>query len=67
MSKRKLTRSSDNRVIAGTIGGLGEYFGLNRTLINIIRIVVVLGAFGSWGILFIIYLIASLLMTQAKS
>ncbi|XOW20279.1 PspC domain-containing protein [Lactococcus cremoris] len=30
MAKKPLKRSSSNRVIAGTVGGLGEYFGLSR-------------------------------------
>lgn len=65
MAKQQLKRSSDNRVIAGTIGGLGEYFGLSRTVINVIRILIVLGTFGSWGTLLIVYLIATLLMTRS--
>ena len=53
MAKKTLERSSSNRVIAGTVGGLGEYFGLSRTVINVIRVLIVLGTFGSWGTLLI--------------
>lgn len=67
MAKKQLRRSTNNRVIAGTIGGFGEYFGLSRLLINIIRVLIVLGVFGSWGTLFIVYVIASVLMTPKQA
>ncbi|WP_282674445.1 PspC domain-containing protein [Lactococcus cremoris] len=54
MAKKPLKRSSSNRVIAGTVGGLGEYFGLSRAVINVIRVLIVLGTFGSWGTLLIV-------------
>lgn len=66
MAKKTLKRSSSNRVIAGTVGGLSEYFGLSRTVINVIRVLIVLGTFGSWGTLLIVYVIASLLMTPSQ-
>jgi phage shock protein PspC (stress-responsive transcriptional regulator) len=64
--KKQLRKSSDNRVIVGTVGGIGEYFGLNRTVINVIRVLIVLGFFGSLGTLLVVYLIASLLMPKAN-
>lgn len=33
---KKLTRSADNRWVAGVCGGLGEYFGIDPTLIRVI-------------------------------
>lgn len=66
MAKKPLKRSSSNRVIAGTVGGLGEYFCLSRAVINVIRVLIVLGTFGSWGTLLIVYVIASLLMTPSQ-
>lgn len=66
MSKKRLKRSTTNRVIAGTIGGIGEYLGLNRAVINVIRVLIVIGSIGSWGALFIVYIIASLLITKAN-
>jgi phage shock protein C len=35
-SDKKLTRSADNRWVAGVCGGLGEYFGVDATLIRVI-------------------------------
>ncbi|KZK38038.1 PspC domain-containing protein [Lactococcus taiwanensis] len=66
MKKKRLKRSDTNRVIAGTVGGLGEYFDLSRRMINIIRVLLVIGTFGSWGSLLIVYVIVSLLMTQSQ-
>lgn len=34
--KKKLTRSRDDRMIAGVCGGLAEYFGVDPTLVRII-------------------------------
>ncbi|MGY3736465.1 PspC domain-containing protein [Lactococcus taiwanensis] len=66
MKKKRLKRSDTNRVIAGTVGGLGEYFDLSRRMITIIRVLLVIGTFGSWGSLLIVYVIVSLLMTQSQ-
>ena len=66
MKKKRLKRSDTNRVIAGTVGGLGEYFDLSRRMINIIRVLLVIGTCGSWGSLLIVYVIVSLLMTQSQ-
>jgi phage shock protein PspC (stress-responsive transcriptional regulator) len=41
MSPRPLRRSPDHRMIAGVIGGLADYFGLDPTLL---RVVYVLGS-----------------------
>ncbi|HNU82194.1 MAG TPA: PspC domain-containing protein, partial [Thermoanaerobaculia bacterium] len=34
MSPRPLRRSPDHRMIAGVIGGLADYFGLDPTLLR---------------------------------
>jgi phage shock protein C len=46
---RKLYRSSDDRVIAGVCGGLGEYFGVDAVLVRIAFVVLVFA--GGAGIL----------------
>ncbi len=53
-----LHRSSTNRIIAGVAGGLGEYFGIDPTIIRIIF--AILTFFGGSGIL--IYLLLWLIM-----
>lgn len=39
---KKLTRSADNRWLAGVCGGLGEYFNIDPTLIRIIFVLATL-------------------------
>lgn len=58
MERKKLTRSENDKMIAGVAGGLGEYLGIDST---IIRLVFVLLAFaGGNGVL--IYLVLWLVM-----
>ena len=45
MAQKKLARSRTNRWIAGVCGGLGEYFGVDATVVRLIFIVASL-AFG---------------------
>src|SRR5258705_293378 len=59
---RRLTRSSDDRVIAGVAGGLGRYFGVDPVVIRII--LVVLMFFGGAG--FIAYAAAWLFVPSDK-
>lgn len=64
MAARKLTRSTDDRWIAGICGGLAEYTGIDATLIRVILLVAtILGA----GSLVLIYLICWLLIPKASS
>src|SRR5260221_8494245 len=46
---RRLTRSSDDRVIAGVCGGLGRYFGIDPVVCRLI--IVVLAFFGGAGLI----------------
>ena len=45
MAQKKLARSRTNRWIAGVCGGLGEYFGVDATVVRLVFIVASL-AFG---------------------
>jgi phage shock protein C len=56
---KKLTRSMDNRMVAGICGGLGKYFGIDAT---IIRLLAVVGVFISWGLVLLMYVIAMLII-----
>lgn len=40
--QRTLRRSRTNRVIAGVCGGLGDYFGVDPTIVRIIFILLLL-------------------------
>jgi len=61
---RPLRRSSTNRVIAGVVGGLAEYFGVDPTLMRVIYVVgsIVSAAFP--GLL--VYVLLWLLMPEAE-
>lgn len=57
MSKR-LYKSRHNRMLCGVCGGIGEYFGVDPTVIRLIF--VLLAIFGMSGLLF--YLICAIIM-----
>jgi phage shock protein C len=41
-SDKKLTRSTDDRWVAGVCGGLGEYFNIDATLIRVLFVLATL-------------------------
>ncbi|MCW0482055.1 PspC domain-containing protein [Gaoshiqia sediminis] len=59
--KKKLTRS-DNKVIAGVLAGLGEYFELDPTIVRIIYVLLSIFTAGFPGLL--IYVILWLVMPK---
>lgn len=56
---KKLKRSRENKSIAGVCGGIGEYFGIDPT---IVRIIYVIAAFCSLGTAILIYIILVLII-----
>lgn len=62
MTSRKLTRSRDDKWIAGICGGIAEHTGIDATLIRIILVIAtILGA----GSLVVIYLICWVIIPKA--
>lgn len=55
-------RSTQNRMIAGVCGGLGESFGVDPTIIRLIWAILTLVTLGCLGI--IIYFVAALIMPE---
>jgi len=53
--RRRLLRSNHERMLAGVLGGIAEYFGLEPSLV---RLGFVIGMFFSAGSLFLFYIIA---------
>lgn len=48
--ERRLRRSLDNRSIAGICGGLGEFFGIDATLIRLLTLIsIVFGGLSIWA------------------
>jgi phage shock protein C len=61
---KQLFRSRQDRMIGGVCGGLGEYFGIDPTLV---RILFVFGAFlGIPGALALVYLVMLILVPQEQ-
>jgi phage shock protein C len=59
---RRLTRRSDNRMIAGVCSGVADYTGLDPALV---RLLMVVAAIFSVGTVAIAYLAAWILMPEA--
>jgi phage shock protein C len=58
---KTLTRSTSNRMLAGVCAGLGEYLGIDPT---IIRLLVVLAFFTGFGGIAIVYLIMAIIVPE---
>lgn len=59
---RKLYRSNSNRMLCGVCGGIGEYLGIDPTLVRLIWAVV---ACSGTGIL--VYILAAVIIPQEPS
>ena len=60
-SYRQLTRSTSNRMIAGVCAGLGEYLGIDPT---IIRLLTILAFFTGFGGIALVYLIMAIVVPE---
>ncbi|WP_163099163.1 PspC domain-containing protein [Peribacillus alkalitolerans] len=65
MSK-KLTRSKNNRKLAGVIGGLSEYLGLNSTVLRVLFAVALITS-GVFPILILYGLLVFILPNSSES
>lgn len=63
MNSKKLFRSRQDRKLCGVCGGLGEFFGLDST---IIRLLVVLAFFSSLGSGILVYFIAAFIIPEEE-
>lgn len=59
--KKKLTRSN-NKMVAGVCSGLGEYLGIDPTIVRIVYVLMIL--FGGFGLL--LYVILWLVMPKSS-
>ncbi len=62
---QKLTRSKDDRVLAGVCGGLAKFYGLNATSVRIG--VVVIGFFTAFFPIFITYVVMWMIVPEEIS
>jgi len=58
---KQLTRSTSNRMIAGVCAGLGEYLGIDPT---IVRLLTLLAFFTGFGGIAIVYLVMALIVPE---
>jgi len=58
---KQLTRSTSNRMLAGVCAGLGEYLGIDPT---IIRLLTVLAFFTGFGGIALVYLIMAIVVSE---
>ena len=58
---RQLTRSTSNRMIAGVCAGLGEYLGIDPT---IVRLLTLLAFFTGFGGIALVYLIMAIVVPE---
>ena len=58
---KQLTRSKSNRMVAGVCAGLGEYLGIDPT---VVRLLFVLAFFGLHGGLLLAYLIMAIVVPE---
>ena len=58
---KTLTRSKSNRMIAGVCAGLGDYLGIDPT---IVRLLFVLAFFTGFGGIAIVYLIMAIVVPE---
>ena len=63
MNTKKLFRSRKDRKLCGVCGGLGEFFGLDST---IIRLLVVIACFSSLGTGILVYFIAAFIIPEEE-
>lgn len=57
----QLTRSTSNRMIAGVCAGLGDYLGIDPT---IVRLLAVLAFFTGFGSIALVYLIMAIIVPE---
>jgi phage shock protein C len=51
---KRLTRSVENRMLAGVCGGLGEYLGIDPTLVRLAFALFFIAGFGSSALLYLL-------------
>jgi phage shock protein PspC (stress-responsive transcriptional regulator) len=58
---KQLTRSTSNRMIAGVCAGLGDYLGIDPT---IVRLLTILAFFTGFGGIALVYLIMAIVVPE---
>ncbi|WP_249871297.1 PspC domain-containing protein [Oceanobacillus saliphilus] len=56
---KRLYRSTSNKMISGVLGGLGEYFNVDATILRLIFVILLIPSFMTFAL---IYLVAALII-----
>ena len=59
MEPKRLYKSRTNRVLCGVCGGIGEYFGIDPTIVRLLCVLL-----GCTGTGLILYIIAAIIMPE---
>ncbi|MFS0864025.1 PspC domain-containing protein [Fredinandcohnia sp. 179-A 10B2 NHS] len=54
--KKKLYRSTRNRMLGGVLGGLADYTGIDASLLRILTVVGFFLGFGSLGLIYLVWI-----------
>lgn len=65
MANRRLYKSKNNRMLSGVMGGIGEYFNVDPTIVRILYVLVSMISAGFPGI--VIYIILALVIPERPS
>lgn len=57
---KRLYKSEDNRILCGVCGGVGEYLGVDPTLVRLVWVLITLAA----GAGLLLYIIAAIIMPR---
>lgn len=62
MNEKKLYRSRTNKVFTGLAGGIGDYVGIDAT---VVRVLLIISTFLTGGAVLLVYLITVLFVPKA--
>lgn len=62
MEKKKLYKSSTDKMLSGVLGGFAEYIGVDSTLIRLVYVLISLFSAGFPGLLF--YIICAIIIPE---
>ena len=58
--RKRLYKSEDNRILCGVCGGVGEYLGIDPTLVRLVWLLITLAA----GAGLLLYIAAAIIMPR---
>lgn len=62
--KRRLTKSSNNKVISGVLGGIADYFGIDPTIVRVVYVILSVLSQAFPGVL--VYICLAIIMPDGK-